>query len=71
MLWTSFLAAVVETMVFFAFFDPAALRLTCSPALFALRPMVYAAGFFLFWLFTLLAAALTAYLLSIRPHERP
>jgi len=63
--WISFLAAAVETMVFFGFFDPAALRMDAQPETpFALRHAAYAAGFFFFWVFTGVAAGLTAYLLN-------
>ena len=68
--WTSFLAASAETMVFFAYFDPMLLGLDeLPPTWLALRPVAYAAGFFFFWAFTLSAAALTAYMLRSRPHS--
>jgi len=66
-LWTSFIAACLETAVVYACFDPLTLGLDdyFAPALLALRPMVYAFGFFVFWLFTFVGTALTAYMLSI------
>lgn len=68
--WTSFLAASAETMVFFAYFDPMQLGADeLAPGWLSLRPVAYAAGFFLFWAFTLFASALTAYMLRSRPHE--
>jgi hypothetical protein len=68
-LWTSFIAACLETMVIFAFLDPANLGLDgLAPTLMALRPMLYGLGFFLLWSFTFIAAALTAYMLESMPH---
>ncbi len=66
-LWTSFIAACLETAVVFACFDPLTLGLDdyFAPALLVLRPMIYACGFFVFWLFTFVGSALTAYMLSI------
>ena len=62
-LWISFIVAGVETMVVFALVDPVALGFDgLSPSLIALRPAIYAAGFFFFWLFVFLAASLTAYM---------
>lgn len=69
-LWTSFLAACLETMVFFAYFDPAMLggdRL--APWWLALRPAAYGAGFFFFWVFTFVGSGLTAYLLDSSPNS--
>jgi hypothetical protein len=61
-LWTSFLVACLETMIVFAFVDPATLGFDgLSPSLAALRPMLYGCGFFLFWSFAFIAAGLTAY----------
>ncbi len=71
-LWTSFIAACLETAVVFACFDPLTLGLGdyFAPSLMALRPMIYALGFFVFWLFTFVGTALTAYMLSLsRPHR--
>ena len=64
-LWTSFLVACFETMIVFAFLDPATLGFEgLSPSLAALRPMIYGCGFFLFWSFAFIAAGLTAYMLE-------
>lgn len=64
-LWTSFLAAAVETMVFFAFLDPLSLdHGRIIPPWLAQRSTAYAVGFFLFWAFAFAAAALTAYMLD-------
>lgn len=63
--WTSFLAACIETVVFFAYFDPLVLGSNeAAPTWLALRPAAYAAGFFFFWVFTFAASALTAYMLD-------
>ncbi|MGO9425165.1 MAG: hypothetical protein ACLQAR_01850 [Steroidobacteraceae bacterium] len=71
-LWTSFIAACLETAVVFACFDPLTLGLDdyFAPALLALRPMIYACGFFVFWLFTFVGTALTAYMLSLSGAHR-
>ena len=67
-LWTSFLVACIETMIVFAFLDPVTLGFEgLSPSLCALRPMLYACGFFLFWSFAFIAAGLTAYMLETSP----
>jgi hypothetical protein len=71
--WTSFLAAGLETMGFFAYFDPALLGVHSIPeALGSNRMAGYTAGFFFFWVFTFIAATLTAYLLATGPrrHDR-
>lgn len=69
-LWASFIAACLQTAVVFACFDPLALGLedVFSPSLIALRPMVYGLGFFVFWLFSFVGSALTAYMLLSGPH---
>lgn len=64
-LWTSFIIAGVETMIVFAFLDPATLGFEgLAPSLAALRPMLYGCGFFFFWSFSFIAAGLTAYMLE-------
>jgi hypothetical protein len=64
-LWTSYLAACVETMVFFACFDPLLLaNIDAAPGWLAVRPIAYAAGFFFFWAFTFVGSFLTAYMLD-------
>jgi len=63
--WASFLVAGVETMFFFAFFDPALLGMHDIPqAWVANRLAGYTFGFFVFWAFTFCAGTLTAYLLQ-------
>lgn len=70
-LWTSFIVACLETMIIFAFLDPATLGFEgLAPPLVALRPMLYGIGFFLLWSFAFIAAALTAYMLESGPHAR-
>jgi hypothetical protein len=56
--------------VVFACFDPITLGLNdvFSPTLIALRPMIYGLGFFVFWLFSFIGSALTAYMLISGPH---
>lgn len=66
--WASFLVASIETMTFFAFFDPELLGMHDIPPEWTANRMAgYTFGFFLFWAFTLGAAALTAYLLHTVP----
>lgn len=67
-LWTSFVMAGCETMVVFAFLDPATLGIDgLSPSLAALRPMIYGCGFFFFWSFSFIGAALTVYMMLSGP----
>lgn len=66
--WPSFFAAGVATMVFFAIVDPLDLAAITWPRLDVSRPLGYTIGFFLFWSCTLSACAFTALLL--RPPER-
>lgn len=66
--WSSFLAACLATMIFFAFFDPLELgRDDAPPAWIASRMTGYAIGFFFFWLVTMASALLTAFLLDTLP----
>ncbi|MGC4029726.1 MAG: hypothetical protein QM696_12740 [Steroidobacteraceae bacterium] len=68
MLWPSFFAAGVATMVFFAFVDPLDLRDITFPDLPLSRELGYTVGFFLFWSATL-ASSLFTWLL-LRPASR-
>ncbi|MCX7055836.1 MAG: hypothetical protein NTZ79_01225 [Proteobacteria bacterium] len=62
-LWPSFLAAAIETMFFFAIFDPVDLgEGTALADLVANHNAGYAIGFFFFWAFTTLSGALSLYL---------
>ena len=67
-LWPSFFAAGVATMVFFAFVDPLALRDMTFPAVELTRSMGYSLGFFMFWLATAASSLFTWVLL--RPASR-
>ena len=62
-LWPSFLAAALETMFFFAVFDPVDIgEGTALADLVANHNAGYALGFFFFWAFTTLSGALALYL---------
>lgn len=67
-LWPSFVAAGLATMVFFAFVDPLRLRDLTFPQHAISREMGYTLGFFMFWGVTAGASAVTWYLL--RPLRR-
>ena len=67
-LWPSFFAAGVMTMVFFAFVDPLQLRDLTFPGLEISRGMGYTIGFFTFWACTASSSLFTWILL--RPASR-
>lgn len=67
-LWPSFFAAGVATMVFFAFVDPLTLRDLSFPSLQMSRGLGYSIGFFMFWLATASSSLFTWILL--RPPTR-
>jgi hypothetical protein len=67
-LWPSFFAAGVATMVFFAFVDPLALRDMTFPTWEISRGFGYTVGFFMFWLATASSSLFTWILL--RPASR-
>ena len=67
-LWPSFFAAGVATMVFFAFVDPLALRDMTFPHIEISRGLGYSIGFFMFWLATAASSLFTWILL--RPASR-
>lgn len=67
-LWPSFFAAGVMTMVFFAFVDPLMLRDMTFPAWSMTRELGYTLGFFVFWLATASSSLFTWLLL--RPSSR-
>ncbi len=67
-LWPSFFAAGVATMVFFAFVDPLLLRDLTFPELEVSRGMGYTFGFFMFWACTASSSLFTWILL--RPASR-
>lgn len=67
-LWPSFFAAGVATMVFFAFVDPLALRDITFPDSELARELGYTLGFFMFWACTASSSLFTWILL--RPPSR-
>lgn len=67
-LWPSFFAAGVCTMVLFAFVDPLALQELTFPSLQLSRGAGYTVGFFMFWLATASSSLFTWILL--RPASR-
>ncbi|QSX77653.1 hypothetical protein [Agrilutibacter solisilvae] len=66
--WPSFFAAGVATMVFFAFVDPLTLRDMTFPSIDISRGLGYSIGFFMFWLATASSSLFTWILL--RPASR-
>jgi hypothetical protein len=67
-LWPSFFAAGVATMVFFAFIDPLDLAAISFASLELSRELGYSLGFFMFWACTA-ASSLFTWLL-LRPASR-
>ncbi|MDZ4811312.1 MAG: hypothetical protein SGI99_01680 [Pseudomonadota bacterium] len=67
-LWPSFFAAGVATMVLFAFVDPLALAEISFPRWRISRELGYSVGFFMFWLCTASSSLFTWILL--RPPSR-
>lgn len=67
-LWPSFFAAGVATMVFFAYVDPLALRDITFPDMALTRSAGYTIAFFMFWLATAASSLFTWILL--RPSSR-
>lgn len=69
-LWPSFFAACVSTVVFFAVVDPVELaHITWARADIS-REAGYSLGFFMFWVATCSASAFTALLLARAPARR-
>jgi len=66
--WPSFFAAGVATMVFFAFIDPLQLRDITFPQIEISRGLGYSIAFFMFWLATAASSLFTWILL--RPSSR-
>ena len=62
-LWPSFFAAGVVTVVSFAHIDPEALRIITFPSLQLSRELGYTLGFFLIWLATASSSLFTWILL--------
>jgi hypothetical protein len=70
LLWASFLAACVATLLFFACFDPQLLvDDRAPPAWLADRRAGYTVGFFFFWMMSAIASFLTAYLIETRSND--
>ena len=67
--WISFLAAAIGTMLFFALFDPVDLGGVFDDDLHIGREAGYAAGFFFFWLLTAIASGVTAWLVRTAPRR--
>ena len=65
--WISFLCAAIGTMVFFAIFDPVALSGIFDEDLLLDPEAGYAAGFFFFWVLSLICSAVTAFLVRTAP----
>ena len=61
-IWSSFLAAALATMLCFAFVDPLAVAQGETPPWWTSRLHVYAVGFFFFWLVGFVAATLSWFL---------
>lgn len=71
--WCSFLAACLATLLFFGFFDPLLLAQDDHPPRWlASRMTGYTIGFFFFWLIAAVSAALVSYMLDTsHGHEPP
>jgi len=69
-LWSSFLAASVATMVLFALIDPATVGDLLPHAAWSVRMTAYSAGFFFLWLACIASAALTLYLVRTAREDR-
>lgn len=65
-LWPSFFAACVATMVFFAFVDPTELGTITFPQMHISREWGYTLGFFMFWSCTFSSSLFTLILLRTR-----
>ncbi|WP_315389334.1 hypothetical protein [uncultured Stenotrophomonas sp.] len=68
-LWPSFIAAGLASVVFFAFVDPLRLRDISFPGHAVSRELGYTLGFFMFWAVTAMASAVTGYLLRPLPRD--
>jgi hypothetical protein len=68
-LWPSFVAAGLASVVFFAFVDPLRLRDITFPGQPMRRELGYTVGFFMFWGVTAMASAVTCYLLRPLPRD--
>ena len=68
--WPSFFAAGVATMVFFALFDPAELSRIAWIGVEVDRKLGYTIGFFLFWACTFASSLFTSWLSEPRRTTR-
>jgi hypothetical protein len=68
--WPSFFAAGVATMVFFALFDPVELARLAWVGIEIDRKLGYTVGFFLFWSCTFSASLFTSFLMRSRGPAR-
>lgn len=68
-LWPSFVAAGLASVVFFAFIDPLLLAEISFPGSSPSRELGYTLGFFMFWTVTAMASAMTWFLLRPTPGE--
>ncbi len=66
-LWPSFVAAGLASIVFFAFVDPLRLAAISFPGHTISRELGYTVGFFMFWMVTATASTMTWYLLRPLP----
>ena len=64
-IWVSFFTAAVESMVFFALFDPAYLGTLSSFAVDISSWQGYALGFVFFWVFTFSAALFSGVVMAL------
>ena len=65
--WISFLAAAIATMLFFAVFDPVELAASLDAELEIGHQAGYAVGFFFFWILFALCSGVTAWLVRTAP----
>jgi len=63
-LWSSFLAACLATMLFFAFVDPQFIGDAMTPAVELSRMTGYGIGFFFFWFITGVSSVMSIYLVT-------
>jgi Na+-driven multidrug efflux pump len=70
-IWISFLAAAVATMLFFAMFDPIELMSTLDADIDIGSQTGYAIGFFFFWVISAGCSAVTAWLVRTAPRRDP
>jgi len=64
-LWVSFFTAAVQSMLFFALFDPAYLGQLSSFSMEITQWQGYALGFMFFWSFTFLAALFSGVVMAL------